>query len=396
MSVALSRKWFTCTPKEFGGAEDFFARDSGLLSRALKANGVESMAVMPGLRKPEDLDELIRTDYANLESAEWWKSHGLDGVVLYAWGSPRYRKIAAAIRMAGIFLILNQDNGGLVSPLAGFSPWLREQWNHAGKGRGIASYLRFLKLTAKGLSYCLLHTDPGRAAHLRNGDRISCVSPFAAECYRKLCTIYGGEVLAKKVKVLPHPVESRFYYDGRSKKRQIVTVGRWQDTLQKRPWLLAEVVTALTTSDKDLHIVIAGQSTPELDCWHSELPEDCRRRIVLRGPTDRETLADLMADSQIFYSPSAFESFGIAAAEALCCGSSVVAGRSVSMPSFDWFVSENSGTLAVPDTASAHIAALRCELDKWDSGQRAPARISEIWCRRVHAENVAAQVLAMK
>ena len=129
-------RFFTCTPVAFGGGADFFTRDSGLLCRGFQALGIDSRAVMPGARKPEECADLLRTDYKNLESAEWWRAQDLDGVVLYAWGRPRFRKVAAAIHNAGIFLVLNQDNGGLVSPLAGLRDWLAEQWIHGGQGRG--------------------------------------------------------------------------------------------------------------------------------------------------------------------------------------------------------------------------------------------------------------------
>ena len=98
----------------------------------------------------------------------------------------------------------------------------------------------------------------------------------------------------------------------------------------------------------------------------------------------------------MFYSPSAYESFGIAAAEALCAGCSVVAGRSVSMPSFEWFVSEKSGTLAERDNAAGHSEALRAELDAWNGGRRDAQKISDAWCERLHADKVARQVLDMR
>ncbi len=100
-------RWFTCTPVAFGGGADFFARDSGLLCRGFEALGGESRAIMPGMPRISDDAGLSRTKYANLESTAWWKSHQLDGVVLYTWGSPVWRKIAAAIRQSGIFLVLN-------------------------------------------------------------------------------------------------------------------------------------------------------------------------------------------------------------------------------------------------------------------------------------------------
>jgi hypothetical protein len=389
-------RWFTCTPVEFGGGADFFARDSGLLCRGFQALGMESRAVMPGPRRPDDEADLIRTDFRNLESSMWWASQNLDGVVLYAWGRPKFRKVAAAIRNAGIFLVLNQDNGGLVSPLAGFRAWLREQWILSGQGRGAMARLRFLKLTLRGLSAGVLLTDPLRAWHLKQGNVIACVSPKAAGHYRKLCRLYGGADLAGRVAVVPHAVETRFHFRGEMKHRQVVCVGRWQDVAQKRPWLLMDVISALVATDKAVSVVIAGQETPGLEAWHRALDETQRDRVRLRGRVNRDGLAEILRQSQVFYSPSAFESFGIAAAEALCSGCSVVAGRSVSLASFEWFVAENSGTLADEDLAQSHVRALLRELHDWQLGQRDPEHISMVWSDRLHADKVARQIVDFK
>jgi glycosyltransferase involved in cell wall biosynthesis len=380
---------FTCTPRDFSGAEDFFTRDSGLLCRGLQAIGVFSRAVMPGARMPEDQDDLIRTEYLNLESAEWWRAQRLDGVVLYAWGRPRFRKVAAAIREAGIFLVLNQDNGGLVSPLAGFRGWLSEQRNLTGGGTA------FIMQVVKGLSYGLLVTDPLRARHLKQGDLIACVSPKAADHYRRLCRIYGGRMLAGRVRVIPHAVESRFYDTGEARLRRIACVGRWQDAVQKRPWLLIQVLDQLLDCDTGVEVLVAGKPDDTMLRWHRDLPESRRTRVVLAGMMGRDELAKLLIRSQIFYSPSAYESFGIAAAEALCAGCSVVASRSVSMNAFDWFVSENSGQLTTRDDAMSHVAAILAELKSWDTGQRSPQAISATWRECLHADRVADRVVKM-
>lgn len=195
--------------------------------------------------------------------------------------------------------------------------------------------------------------------------------------------------------VLPHAVESRFQYGGRAKRRRIACVGRWQDVIQKRPWLLVEVIGLLLKQDDTVDFVIMGNTTPELEAWHQSLDETCRRRVRLMGRVNRVELAGEFAESMVFYSPSAFESFGIAAAEALCSGCSVVAGRLVSMSAFEWFVSERSGTLAEEDNAAGHVRALLEELAKWDRGERNAAAISTIWCERLHADKVARRILAM-
>ena len=386
---------FTCTPVDFEGSAGFFERDSGLLCRGLRILGIESRAVMPGPVRADDEMDLIRTEYANLECASWWRSHGLDGLVLYAWGAPRYRNIARAVHDAGVFLVLNQDNGGLVSPLAGPVAWLAEQRNLGGRDLGLDGWLRFMGLVIRGMTVGLAAIDPLRAQHLKFGDVIACVSPRAAEYYRRLCRIYGGEQLAGRVTVLPHGVATGFRWSGGLKKRQIVCVGRWEDKVQKRPGLLSAVIGRLLELDEGFTVAITGKTDQSLNAWHAKLDSCLRDRVKVLGRVGRNELRGLMDVSQIFYSPSAFESFGIAAAEALCCGCSVVAARSVSMASFEWFTGESSGRLAPDDSVDAHVASLRAELDDWADDSRDAAGISAVWCEHLHADKLAGRVAGM-
>jgi hypothetical protein len=380
----------------FGGGADFFARDSGLLCRAFQSLGIESRAVMPGQRQPEDEADLIRADFPQLESAAWWRDLHLDGVVLYAWGRPKFRNVAKAIHEAGIFLVLNQDNGGLVSPLAGPVKWLKEQWVLAGGGFDAGSLSHFLKLSLRGLSVGLFLTDPLRASHLKQGDVIACVSPMAARHYRRLCRLYGGKALVARVTVIPHAVEPHFGYSGLEKRRQIACVGRWDDEVQKRPRLLMSTLESLLDADSLLEVVIAGRTTSDLETWRSGLPPDQRGRLRLSGNINRADLARLLEESVVFYSSSAFESFGIAAGEALCAGCSVVAERSLSLAAFEWFVSANSGTLAENGEVIAHVRAIQVELDAWAKGERNPIAISRHWQERLHAPRVAEKILAKR
>jgi len=253
----------------------------------------------------------------------------------------------------------------------------------------------FCRRVLWGASVGRFLTDQRRAAHLKHGDLIACVSPKAATHYRKVCRYYGGVDLADRVVVVPHPVEPRFRYEAESKRRQVACVGRWQDGVQKRPRRLMEVMGLLVAADAGVEVVIAGEVTPEMQEWHRSLTELRRRRVQLRGRVDRDGLAGILRDTQVFYSPSAFESFGIAAAEALCSGCTVVAGRSVSMASFEWFVGDESGTLAEEDNAAGHLRALERELTYWEQGGRAAREIAGIWGGRLHADRVAARVLEM-
>ena len=385
---------FTCTPRDFEGGEDFFSRDSGLLCRGLGLIGVESRVVMIGEIRSDDGPEVIRTQMANLESADWWSGLGLDGVVLYSWGRAKYRHVAAAISRAGIPLVLNQDNGGVVSPLNGFRTWLRQQWHQSGKGEGWTAWRMLTARVLRGLTIGLLVTDPLRRGHLAKGKWIACVSPNAAEHYRRLCRIYGGNKMAAKVTLLPHPVQGRFLYAGETKAERVVCVGRWSDERQKRPRLMMSVVRRLL--DKEAVVVeIVGKVTDELENWHAALPGEMRERVILHGRLGRNELPELLAMARIFYSPSAYESFGIAAGEALCSGCSVVAANLVSMGSFEWFVENDGGTLAVRDDETSHAEALRMELAKWREDERNPSEISKQWIARLHERAVAERAVEL-
>ncbi len=388
-------RFYTCTPVAFGGGPDFFARDSGLLCRGFQAIGCESRAVMPGESNAEDHSDLIRTEFKNLESAEWWRNHNLDAVFLYAWGRPKFRKVAKAIHDAGIFLILNQDSGGLVSPIAGFKDWLLEQWILAGQGRSIKAALRFFKLASRGMTVGIFLTDPLRASHFKYGNIIATVSPKAADSYRKLCRFYGGATMVKRVRVIPHAVESRFHFSGCNKRRHVTCVGRWQDIEQKRPWLLTKVIEALVDADREISVTIVGTVTEDLVAWYHTLPNSHRNHIDICGHVGRDDLPKILNESQVFFSPSAYESFGIAAAEALCSGCSIVGQRSVSMASFDWFISDDSGTLTDGNSTSDYVLAIQQELLLWENNERCAQKISNIWCQRLHADKVAAFTLEL-
>jgi hypothetical protein len=62
------------------------------------------------------------------------------------------------------------------------------------------------------------------------------------------------------------------------------------------------------------------------------------------------------------------------------------------MASFEWFVSDDSGTLANEDSIDAHLRALTHELDAWEKGDRNAQTISQMWRDRLHAEHVAMEV----
>lgn len=379
---------------DFGGGPVFFGRDSGLMCRGLQANGVNSRAVMLGDRRPDDEDDLLRVTLGDLENPDWWHSQDLEGVLLYAWGSPRFRKVATAIREAGVTLVLNQDSSGWISPLAGWQGWWGEQRILSGAGAARGGWWNFSRQVMKGLSVGLLRTDPLRAAHLREGDRIACVTPEATEVYRRLCRIYGGEDLADRVVTLPHPVNPIFHPDGRSKEKRVVAVGRWDASIQKRPALLLAAIRLLLDRDAEVQFDIVGNLIPDFDKWRASLPEEWRARVFFHGRLESRKLVEIYRRAQVVYCPSSFESFHIASGEGLSCGCTVVAMDSHCLPGLRWFAGEGDGRLATADDAEGHASALTAELAAWAKGNRDTTAISSRWMGHLHAPNIARRMLA--
>ena len=388
----MHAKWYTCTPISFEGGEVFFSRDSGLLCRGFQMLGIDCKVVMPLETRPNDDRDLIRVDIKKLKSVEWWREQNLDGVVLYAWGSPKYRNVASSIRNAGIRLILNQDNGGLVSPVLGISDWSKDQLAQSGALCFNDKWARYIKLLCKGILKGLLWDDLLRIWHLRQGDIITCVSPIAADHYHNYCRIYGGDSLSARVIILPHPVQPQFHVTG-PKTVRVVAVGRWDDECQKRAALLGSVVEKVLQLHNRVEVEIVGRTSIQLYKWHTRLPDNIKNRIHIRGTIVHRELAAIYAASQVLYCPSAFESFHIASAEALCCGCTVVAARSQSLASFLWYEKEQCCTLARNDNRDCHAEAIIHELRLWESGRRIPEVTATLWQSRFHADKVAEMII---
>jgi hypothetical protein len=95
--------------------------------------------------------------------------------------------------------------------------------------------------------------------------------------------------------------------------------------------------------------------------------------------------------SKIFLMTSRTESFNIAAAEALCCGCSVVGP--VEIASVPFFAGEASGTVACRQRRSHFLDALGAEVQAWEAGMRNPGRIAQTWLAAVGSAAVAKKTL---
>ena len=360
------RKIYCCTPVAFHANDGFWIRDTGLISRSLQQMGVESKCIMPLPYYDDDQKEgLIRTEYKNLKSVAWWKSLGIDALVLYSWGAPRYLPIARAVRKAGITLMIHMDTSGdfATRPRKGES-WFKNMCR---------------RLRNKAVNYY-------RAKHLQQASILT-MGPTVADAIAEQ-PFYGNWV-REKLFPMPCPVSPKFQYDGRSKQPIILAIGRWDDKPQKRPEFLMKTMDVFYANGGTAETHIYGTITDDLRHWHANLPTEIAKKIKLQGYLKNVHLREVYSDAQIILCPSRFESSHIVSAEALCCGCSVVTtNRPIDLANLHWYTTQNSGCLASEDRPQALANALTKELELWEAGQRSPQIIAETWNHFFHVDKV--------
>ncbi len=385
-------KWYTCTPVSFKGDHTFFSRDSGAFCKAFQRIGVESRAIMPTPAQEGDDPDLIRTEYANLKDAAWWKSLGIDGVILYAWGVGKYLPIARAIHDAGIFLVVYMDSSGLFFPWQYWLPIAKNMYTKDvfihGKIKGSAFFLlRLLKQHTWNLA------SRGRRKHLDSGDMVAFPIPAALQSVADREWLYGKSIV-RKLSLVPNPISSTCRFAG-EKRNIIMAVGRWDDLLYKRPALLMSTLEQALAHAPHWEAEIYGNIPDFLREWHGNLPEPLRTRIHLAGYIPNIELQKKQSQARISLCTSLSEGTHLASAEALCAGASVVGPRlTPQLNCLQWYVSHDSGTLSPNDSPESLSGALLEEIRAWDSGKRNPEEISRYWCSLLHAENSCKRIIA--
>lgn len=385
-------KWYVCTPVAFRGDISFFERDSGQWCRALHACGVESRAVMPLPAGKDDVeDDLLRARGRDLESAGWWRSLGIDGVILYSWGLPRYTPVARAIKRAGLALIVYLDSNGEMFPWRrwreGAALMRRSLVHRYGPWAGAAAFA--LKLgyahTVKPFSFNWRHR-----AHLDLADLVGLPIPHALNVYAGM-SLYGR--LAGRLALMPAPVGETFRRSGVEKEDLIVCIGRWDDAFAKRPRLLADCLERVLKRAPSVRVVICGNGTPFLQAWLGSLPPEMHERVAWKGYVSHDELPELLNRARISLCTSQSESTHLVSEEALCCGCSVVAPGHYGLEALAWYASEDSGTIAASDAAEALACAVLTEREHWAAGRRHASRIAEIWGERLHAAATLPRIL---
>ena len=217
--------------------------------------------------------------------------------------------------------------------------------------------------------------------------------PAAVKSIQDREWLYGKSIV-RKLALIPNPISSTCRYAG-EKRNIIMAVGRWDDLLYKRPFLLMATLEQALPRAPHWEAEIYGNIPPLLREWHGNLPEDLRARIRLAGYLPNAELQKKYSQARISLCTSRSEGTHVASAEALCAGASVVGPRLTPLLNcLQWYVSHDSGTLSPKDTPESVSGALLEEIRAWDEGKRSPEEISRYWCSLLHAENSCKRIIA--
>jgi glycosyltransferase involved in cell wall biosynthesis len=153
--------------------------------------------------------------------------------------------------------------------------------------------------------------------------------------------------------------------------RQLLCIGRASDPNKG----IRTLVRALALLPDDVRLTLVDSPESEARKWAAEL--GCGARLRIAGRVETEELVRLYRSASLVVVPSRYEGFGLPAAEAMACGTPVVACRAGALPEV---VLTGGGGLLVPrDDPEAMAKAIGGLLDQPEAraelGTRARPRI---------------------
>lgn len=289
---------------------------------------------------------------------------------------------------------VNLDSAGIISPRVTPGLYKRAVMGKQIRLRGpLLGTLTGSLLNVAYRFYMPYLIEPGRIEHLRAASAIGCISDGALSLWRLWARRYIPE-LVERMHVVPNPVAEYFKYDSSiSKEDMVVAVGRWEAEEIKRPRLLAEAITETARRRSFTEFHIFGKEGRVLLDWYRSLHGSIRKRVYLHGQVPNTDILNALQRSRISLCSSSHEASHVTSEEALCTGATIVAPLRRELNAFLWYVSHESGRLALEDSARGLAEALLLELEAWDNGERDPVSISTYWYDRLSVAAVSNRII---
>ena len=243
----------------------------------------------------------------------WWQFQKPDLVILGLWTRPKYDPIRRAALSVTPHVIERADSDGMRTASCGFFTYAKRRFDYF-RDRTYHWPSPLSILASIFCSFASTLATPWIEFRLKKTlellPSILVETPHATSLWKSLTTRLGVD--PSKIHCVPHPIQTDiFKFDSTiQKKNQIISVGRWE-SYQKNLPLLLKTLRAFLDQNPSWTSLVIGSGLP---------PKSSHPRITLLPQTSPEQLAPLMQESKIFLSSSRYESFGLAAAEAVACG----------------------------------------------------------------------------
>jgi len=378
-------------PLQYGPNWGFWTRDAGLMVLTLREMGYDAWLIALGDESTVTEDKpVLPVSLDELSRPEWWKAQRPDAVVLGLGSAPRYDRIRQAALAATPRVVERLDTDGMRSARLFPKPYfICALGGYLDRLPAYAGWLAPLLAAARTT---LLYSLPGlmdvrMVATMRRLPALTAESPIAVARIQQMIETFSGA--KHRIAMIPHPVNEKIiHYDGMAKENRIITVGRWASYQKDFP-MLEKVLKGFLQRHPDWEATVVGEGVPE----RRHPQTDWERRVTYHARLSHEKLTVEYNRSKIYLMVSRFESFCIAAAEALCCGCSVVGSNDV--PSSFYFAESQSGDVAGVRTVKAFLETLDREVGCWANGKRNPETIASVWRERTGAEAVARATVAV-
>jgi glycosyltransferase involved in cell wall biosynthesis len=309
-----------------------------------------------------------------------------DTVIVYSWLDPSFNNLIREIKKRDKKIIVKSDSDG------------RLGLTTEPKGRSSPYYMKQKPFGRVTLGYIKRIIVPNyqkneykkRIEQIEIVDAVVIESPDAASNLSFFLTKHGRPDLIDKIRVIPNPVTPDIINSRiEGKENIVVSIGRWDDIGQKNPEGLVNVLKKFLYLKSNWKAFIIGPGEKVIEVYMKDISTSIRQRINITGPLGHEKIKDYLLKSKIFFMPSRWEGFSIAASEGVCCGCTVVGSpleslRYLTMQGF-------SGNVSYSLDVDAMFGALVYEANKWESNEIDYINISNYWREKLNRQSIAKQ-----
>jgi len=312
----------------------FWHRDLGLLTQAFRELGHDAWLVVhlahPSAGPtPSDAksEPVLWASPTEVRQSLWWKMQEPDIVILGLWTRPKYDPVRRAALSATPRVIERADSDGMRTASCGLKTYFERRFDYF-RDRTYP-WPAFLSIPLSFL-YALVSIlatpwiERRLAKTLRLIPAMAVETPSATRLWRVLAAKLKADPTC--IHCIPHPIQTDIFRTEASfpKKNQMISVGRWDSYQKDYPRLLGFLLGFLN-ENSDWTALVVGPGLPACSP-HS--------RMVFSPHLPSVELSKEMQSSTIFCTSSKYESFGMAAIEAACCGCTILGPGSLGVFSY--------------------------------------------------------------